>query len=329
MRRMMFGTFLIPGSCQWIELAHACSSPCLSGVVSVQATAFDSRGVEVASQPLPVHERIVDLQSLCPPRDEGLMVLTDVGFEMEGRDHPYQYGFLYQGNEKAAPIHYPLGIVLGLTNLVHFSNTAYFPLSVLPSWMAVRLFVGNPSRHAAIDIEIAAVSHTGVAVHPVRLPPLAHQVVELDDVAGGGDVDYLMVRGPVKSLAFVAGVHRETGAVTFLEHLIETNPTTGVSERSIPEEAVVSASAPERAADRASVPVNDPGSMLCYCLHLTYGDVAKMWRRGSVKSPSSTRIGSYCTSCRGDLEWFLARLARRETKAPSSDERASPADGDA
>lgn len=248
------------------------------------------------------------------------MVLNDVSFEMEGKDHPYQYGFLYQGTETATPIHYPLGIVLGLTNFIHFSNTGYFPLCTLPPWVTVRLFLGNPSRHASIEPEIMLVSPCRVTTHTILLPPMGHRIVDLQELAPAEGVEYLVVRGAVKPLVFVAGVHRESGAMTFLEHLIETNRTPD-STRPQPTENSLTHEAWAMNAEEGSVEGGpDERSMLCYCLSLTYGDVTTMWRRGCFARPSSNRIGSYCTSCKGDLEWLLRKLLLQENVGPLFDE---------
>ena len=318
-RRMMFGTFLIPRSRQWVELVHACPSLESSGVRSVHATTFDQHGNEAASRALPLHERLIDLHAVFPPREDVVMVLNDVSFEMEGKDHPYQYGFLYQGTETATPIHYPLGIVLGLTNLIHFSNTGYFPLSALPSWVTVRLFLGNPSSHASIEPEIMLVSPGGVTTHTIQLPPMGHRTVDLHELAPTLGVEYLVVRGTVKPLVFVAGVHRESGALTFLEHLIETNPTSDSPDPSAAEDPPT-CDAMAMSAEGGSVESGpDPKRMLCYCLNLTYGDVMNMWRGGKFGRSSSTRVGSYCTSCRGDLEWLLRKLPLQEAIGSPSD----------
>jgi hypothetical protein len=51
-------------------------------------------------------------------------------------------------------------------------------------------------------------------------------------------------------------------------------------------------------------------AMLCYCLNLTYEDVRGLWRTGYFRRTSEHHPGQYCTGCRGDLGWFLERLAR-------------------
>jgi hypothetical protein len=53
-----------------------------------------------------------------------------------------------------------------------------------------------------------------------------------------------------------------------------------------------------------------PRDMLCYCLNLSYED-------GYFKRPSEHHPGLYCTSCKGDLAWFLNRLAEEESAAGS------------
>ncbi|TAJ07411.1 MAG: hypothetical protein EPO61_15775 [Nitrospirae bacterium] len=55
--------------------------------------------------------------------------------------------------------------------------------------------------------------------------------------------------------------------------------------------------------------------MLCYCLNLTYEDVRQLWREGYFNRPSEHHPGLYCTSCKGDLAWFLEVLAREDRKA--------------
>lgn len=62
--------------------------------------------------------------------------------------------------------------------------------------------------------------------------------------------------------------------------------------------------------------------MLCYCLNLSYEDVRQMRKEGYFNRPSEHHPGLYCTSCKGDLAWFLERLAQEDREAGHA---ASPA----
>ena len=60
-----------------------------------------------------------------------------------------------------------------------------------------------------------------------------------------------------------------------------------------------------------------PRDMLCYCLNLSYEDVRRLWEEGYFNRSSEHHPGLYCTSCKGDLAWFLNRLAEEESVAGS------------
>ena len=59
-------------------------------------------------------------------------------------------------------------------------------------------------------------------------------------------------------------------------------------------------------------PEAETRDMLCYCLNLTYEDVRGLWRTGYFLRSSEHHPGQYCTGCRGDLAWFLEKLAGDE-----------------
>ncbi len=65
-----------------------------------------------------------------------------------------------------------------------------------------------------------------------------------------------------------------------------------------------------------------PRDMLCYCLNLTYEDVRQLWREGYFNRPSDHHPGLYCTSCKGDLAWFLGTLTQEDGE---TDRAARPA----
>ncbi len=69
-----------------------------------------------------------------------------------------------------------------------------------------------------------------------------------------------------------------------------------------------------------------PRDMLCYCLNLTYDDIRSMWEKGYFTRQTDHQPGMYCTSCKGDLAWFLERLAG-DTEAASIPSGARTSDG--
>jgi len=217
---MLFATFLMPETRHHVELVHPYRRFKSCGVTRIEAWLFDREGREVASAAVPLGRTVVDLAALFPKADEG-MVLTDMDYAMPGKKHPYQYGFLYQDRPEATPLHYPLDIAMGLTNAInYFPNHGYFPLGPVPPWLRLRLYLGNASELCAIEPEVTLVRGAARRSLTVPIPPLAHRLVDLpvqDDA-----VDYLMVAGAVKPVCYVAGVDARSGALTFLEHLMQT-----------------------------------------------------------------------------------------------------------
>ncbi len=72
-----------------------------------------------------------------------------------------------------------------------------------------------------------------------------------------------------------------------------------------------------------------PRDMLCYCLNLRYEDVKQLWREGYFNRTSEHHPGLYCTSCKGDLAWFLEGLAQEDCKAGRPDQPVlAPVEGD-
>jgi len=62
-----------------------------------------------------------------------------------------------------------------------------------------------------------------------------------------------------------------------------------------------------------------PREMLCYCLNFTYDDVRCLWKEGYFKRSSTHNPGLYCTSCKGDLAWFLEKLNRENGEVTRGD----------
>lgn len=222
MRRMIFATFLIPGASQYVELVHPYRRFESCGITEIRAWLYDRAGGELASLTLPLKETVVDLRAIFPRVDETALVLTDVAYRLKGTRHPYQYGLLYQACPDATPIHYPLDIALGLTSAInYFPNHGYFPLGPLPPWLNIRLYLGNVSEHRPIEPEVTLATGQEKRSFTVHLPPLAHRLVDLP-VEGGTPADYLTVGGEAKPICYVAGVDARSGALTFLEHLMQT-----------------------------------------------------------------------------------------------------------
>lgn len=223
MRRMMHATFLIPGTRHYIELAHPFFKFATCGVTRIWAGLYDREGHELAAVSLPLQEMVVDLATVFPAPDDVALVLTDMTYDLKGKKHPYQYGFLYQDIAGATPIHYPLGPAVGLTDAINYSpNYGYFPLGPLPPWLGIRLYVGNVSEYGAIEPEVAVVTKQRTTCMTVPLPPLAHRMVDLPDADGKEPIEYLTARCDAKPICYVAGVDKRTGALTFFEHLMQT-----------------------------------------------------------------------------------------------------------
>lgn len=225
MRRMLFATFLLPGTRHHVELVHPYRRFDSCGVTRIDAWLFDREGRELASRRVPLDKTVVDLAAVfpadLPAAREGAMVLTDVAYNMPGKKHPYQYGFLYQNRPEATPLHYPLDIAMGLTNAInYFPNHGYFPLGLVPPWLRLRLYLGNVSEHCAIEPEVTLVRGAARRSFTVPMAPLAHRLVDLP--AQDEALDYLTVAGEVKPVCYVAGVDARSGALTFLEHLMQT-----------------------------------------------------------------------------------------------------------
>ncbi len=232
MRRMLFATFLIPGARQYVELVHPYRRFESCGITRIGASLYDGDGGELASVTLPLTETVVDLATFFPQIAETALVLTDVAYRLKGKQHPYQYGLLYQAPPGATPIHYPLDIALGLTNAInYYPNHGYFPLGPLPPWLRIRLYLGNVSEHRPIEPEVTLSTGREKRSFTVHLPPLAHRLVDLP-AQEGEPVDYLTVAGDAKPICYVAGLDSRNGALTFLEHLMQTyKPDAEVGEQ--------------------------------------------------------------------------------------------------
>jgi hypothetical protein len=221
MRHMVFSTFLFPGARHFVELAHPHRSFRSARISAVSAFLYDEEGRERAAASLTLERTVVDLGALFPGAPAGGLVLTEVAYDLPGKRHPYQYGFLYQERAAATPIHYPLDVSLGLTNAVtYWPNHGYFPLGPTPPWLEVRLYLGNVCERAAIEPEVRLVTRRGVESRRVAIPPLRPLTLSLP--AGEEPIEYVIVEGVAKPVCYVAGVDRRTGALTFLEHLMQT-----------------------------------------------------------------------------------------------------------
>lgn len=223
MRQMLFATFLIPGTSQHLELVHPYDRFDRCGVTGIRAFLYAPDGRDLATTSLPLDDTVVDLGTVLPVWDDSAMVLTEVTYDLKGKRHPYEYGFLYQPGPGASPIHYPLDVALGLTDAITYQpNYGYFPLGPLPPWLGIRLFLGNVSEHAVIEPVVEVVTAQASRRVVVSLPPLSHRVVDLPDDRADDPLRYVTVRGEAKPVCYVAGLDRRTGALMFLEHLMQT-----------------------------------------------------------------------------------------------------------
>jgi hypothetical protein len=124
-----------------------------------------------------------------------------------------------------------------------------------------------------------------------RLPPKSHRLIPIEDAASEkvmpGPLEAIEAISRSKAVTYIVGRHRETGAISFVEHLISqsraslrlTRPA-GYNRR--PEDS-------EKNAMEA---------LFCLCNGMTLREALARSREGDV--------GNYCTGCRDDL-----RLARR------------------
>ena len=67
----------------------------------------------------------------------------------------------------------------------------------------------------------------------------------------------------------------------------------------------MSSHSPAHAAMARDVPDD---AVLCYCTHLTFGELRRACRNGDWPLPDKERTGKLCTGCMGDLllclRWF-------------------------
>jgi hypothetical protein len=223
MRRMLFGTMMLPGAIQYIELAHPFWRFAHCGLSSVRALLYDRKGRALVATDLPLDRNLVDLRNHFPSVGEPALALFDVAYDLKGKQHPYQYGYIYQDIPQATPIHYPLDPALGLTDAINYSpNFGYFPLGPLPAWLGIQLYLGNVSEWTTIEPEVQVVTSQGSRIVKLSLPPLSNQVLEVEGPEAGEILEYLAVKTDNKPVCYVAGVDRRTGALAFLEHLMQT-----------------------------------------------------------------------------------------------------------
>jgi hypothetical protein len=223
MRRMLFSTILLPGAVQHVELAHPFWRFSHCGVTAIRTSLHGAEGDELAAADLPLDRNVVELRDHFPAVAGTALAFFDVAYDLKGKRHPYQYGYLYQEAPGATPIHYPLDVTMGLTDAINYMpNYGYFPLGPLPDWAGIRLYLGNPCERATIEPRLRLVTSRGVRRRTVSLPPLGHRCLDLEPAAAGETLEYLTLHSDTKPVCYVAGVDRRSGALTFLEHLMQT-----------------------------------------------------------------------------------------------------------
>lgn len=220
-RRMMFATFLIPGTQQWIELVHQTKN-ITKRVTRIIGQCFDPTGKELASVTYALTHPMQDLSGLWPSPTDTALILNDMTYVHTGKGHPYQYGYLSQQIPHASPIHFPLAVCLGLLRGQDYSPLTYFPLGALPSWVGIRLYIGNVSEHATAEYHLIVHTTKGRKDRALTIPPLGHTVIDLPAGLLKEQVHFIAFRGIQKPIAYIAGVNRRNHALTFLEHFMDT-----------------------------------------------------------------------------------------------------------
>jgi len=217
MRKMVFGTLHTPGWTHYLELSHPNQSAKAFGATEIVADVWDRGGRLVDRHNIPVEETLWRLDPAGRP-GETYFVTIEAAFAQERNLH--MYGYLHAEEETA--VYYPLNAALGSRHIHVWDNVGHFVWGTLSDRYRLRFFVGNPSRWATVEGTLLFLLMEGEEERlKVRLGPKEHTMVDLWPRAGIADAHGIEFASSSKLVTYILGEIRETGSVTFIEHLLE------------------------------------------------------------------------------------------------------------
>ena len=181
---------------------------------------------------------------------------------------------------------YPVNAAIGFPEFKTWLNRAVMPLSEpTPGWRH-ELFIGNPSRWAAMPFRIRFHPAGRQAQIDDSLPPKGHMLLPVEDMAVGHGItlplEAVEVVSRSKSVSYVLGRNSETNAISFVEHLVSQSRA---SHRMTRPDGY------DRGPGDSSDNVMD--ALFCLCNGMTLREAFARSHEGLV--------GNYCTGCRDDL----------------------------
>lgn len=189
---------------------------------------------------------------------------------------------------------YPVNAAIGFPEFKTWLNRVVMPLSAPPPGWRHELFIGNPSRWAAMPYRLRF--HAAGRSEQVddRLPPKSHRLIPIEDAASEkvmpGPLEAIEAISRSKAVTYIVGRHRETGAISFVEHLISQSRASLRLTRP--------AGYNRRPAENEE---NALESLFCLCNGMTLREALTRRHEGDV--------GNYCTGCRDDLRLVRKLLA--------------------
>jgi hypothetical protein len=217
MRRMLFGTFHMPGYRHYYELAHMHRHPRELGITAAVVLAYDDRGEQVCEERLDATRPVIPLHDVLP-RDRGnLLVAVDVRYDIDRCE--LTYGYLDLPGSGTSGVYYPLNFTKGLRDRRSYLNTGNFSFGSLPEWVRPILFLGNFSDFGQVAGRLRL--HYGEAViqRNVAIAPKRMQMIEIASVRDGHRLGYLEFVSTARLATYMMGMGPR-GGFTFFEHLM-------------------------------------------------------------------------------------------------------------
>jgi hypothetical protein len=196
----------------------------------------------------------------------------------------------------SAGVTYPVNAAIGFPEFRTWLNRVVMPLTAPPPGWRHELFIGNPSRWAAIPYRLRFHADGRSEQLDDQLPPKGHRLLPIEDTASDmgmrAPLEVIEAISRSKAVTYIVGRHGETGAISFVEHLVSQTRASLRLTRAAGYDR-----SPEDNAENAME------SLFCFCNGMTLREALARGREGEV--------GNYCTGCRDDLR-LVRQLLEKE-----------------
>jgi hypothetical protein len=224
---LLSATFHEDGYDHLVELVHQRDADARRRLRSLDISIHDADGKLLAALPGDPGQEILDLGALVTAQAPGpgrRMVLFDARYDERVFPYrPHHYAYLHRRGSDQPSLYYAINAVLGgvpdrigATGLNNFETYLFLPRGPRERHSVL---LGNPSRFAAGEAQVATYYARSRHVHEVRLDPKAHLEVALEPEREGARLERVEIKAVFKLASYVVGRRAPSDELVLFDHL--------------------------------------------------------------------------------------------------------------